>query len=269
MSQSLSATEAPLIADLSSSVPDERLADVRVGIVTFPGTLDDRDAARAIRLAGGTPVPLWYKDTDLLDVDAVVVPGGFSYGDYLRAGAIAAKAPLMSKVYDAATAAGTSGSAPLPVLGICNGFQILTELHLLPGSMIKNDHLKFVCRDQRLRVETTATPWTAGLRRGGEIVVPLKNQDGQYVADDATLRALEEENRVAFRYVDGNPNGSRQDIAGVTNQRGNVVGLMPHPEHAVEPGFGPSSSGHGEVAMRYGADGLSIFSSLLHQIASA
>ncbi|MUN55445.1 phosphoribosylformylglycinamidine synthase subunit PurQ [Kocuria koreensis] len=269
MAESLPSTEVPLIADLTPDVSDERLAGVRVGVVTFPGTLDDRDAARAVRIAGGTPVPLWYKDSDLQSVDAVIIPGGFSYGDYLRAGSIAAKAPMMREVHRAATADGTSGSAPLPVLGICNGFQILTEMHLLPGSMIKNDHLKFVCTDQRLRVENTETPWTAELDRGGEIVVPLKNQDGQYVADARTLRQLEEENRVVFRYVGGNPNGSRQDIAGVTNERGNVVGLMPHPEHAVEPGFGPSSSGTEEVAMRYGSDGLRLFTSLLRQIVAA
>ncbi|WP_129358646.1 MULTISPECIES: phosphoribosylformylglycinamidine synthase subunit PurQ [Micrococcaceae] len=269
MPESLSSTEVPLIADLSSEVSDDRLANARVGVVTFPGTLDDRDAARAVKLAGGTPIPLWYKDSDLQSVDAVIIPGGFSYGDYLRAGSIAAKAPLMREVYRAATAGGTSGSSPLPVLGICNGFQILTEMHLLPGSMIKNDHLKFICKDQRLRIESTSTPWTAELEQGSEIVVPLKNQDGQYVADAQTLRLLEEENRVVFRYVDGNPNGSRQDIAGVANEHGNVVGLMPHPEHAVEPGFGPSSSGTDEVAMRYGSDGLHLFTSLLRQIVAA
>ncbi|WP_373689350.1 phosphoribosylformylglycinamidine synthase subunit PurQ [Rothia santali] len=261
--------ETPLIADLRQDAPDSRLAEVRVGVVTFPGTLDERDAARAVRLAGGTPVPLWYQDSDLRDVDAVVVPGGFSYGDYLRAGAIAAKAPMMAEVARAATAEGTSGSAPLPVLGICNGFQVLTETHLLPGSMIKNDHLKFLCRDQRLAVESTATPWTADFEAGEEIVVPLKNQDGQYVADARTLEALEAEGRVVFRYVGENPNGSRNGIAGVANARGNVVGLMPHPEHAVEPGFGASSSGRGDVAMRSGTDGLRIFSSLLHQLVSA
>lgn len=257
--------ETPLVADLGTDAPDAALAGVRVGVVTFPGTLDDRDAARAVRLAGGNPVELWYKDSDLQGVDAVIVPGGFSYGDYLRAGAIAAKAPMMASVVEAAT----RDENPLPVLGICNGFQILTETHLLPGSMIKNDHLKFVCKDQRLRIDSTATPWTAELAEGEEIVVPLKNQDGQYVCDAETLERLEANGQVVFRYLGGNPNGSRNDIAGVRNERGNVVGLMPHPEHAVEGGFGPSSSGHEEVAMRYGTDGLRIFASLLHQLVSA
>ena len=201
----------------------------RIGVVTFPGTLDDRDASRAVRLAGAEAVPLWHNDADLKNVDAVVLPGGFSYGDYLRAGAIARFAPVMDTLVDAA-------HGGLPVLGICNGFQVLTEVHLLPGSMIKNEHLHFVCRDQTLRVENAETAWTSEYREGEEIVVPLKNQDGQYVADERTLDMLEAEGRVAFRYVGWNPNGSRRDIAGITNARGNVVGLMPHPEHAVEPG---------------------------------
>jgi len=242
MAESLAAHEVPLVGDFSQDTPDGALAGVRVGVITFPGTLDDRDASRAIRLAGGTPVPLWHDEANLHDVDAVIVPGGFSYGDYLRAGAIAAKAAVMSKVVEAAQAS----ENPLPVLGICNGFQILTETHLLPGSMIKND-----------------------FEAGQDIVVPLKNQDGQYVADAKTLEALEAENRVVFRYVDVNPNGSRNDIAGISNERGNVVGLMPHPEHAVEPGFGPSSSGFGTVALRGGADGLGVFTSVLNKLVGA
>ncbi len=224
----------------------------RIGVVTFPGTLDDRDAARAVRLAGAEAVPLWHNAESLEDVDAVVLPGGFSYGDYLRAGAIARFAPIMDKVVDAA-------NGGMPVLGICNGFQLLTEVHLLPGSMIKNDHLHFVCRDQTLRVENAETRWTTEYRDGEEIVIPLKNQDGQYVADDYTLDQLEAEGRVAFRYVGWNPNGSRRDIAGITNEQGNVVGLMPHPEHAVEPGFGPDSVQSG----RMGTDGLAFFTSAI------
>lgn len=261
MAQHLTAEQTPLVADLDQPAPDARLAGVRVGVVTFPGTLDDRDAARAVDIAGGTSVPLWYADEDLQGVDAVILPGGFSYGDYLRAGAIARFAPLMDKIVDAASADGG-----MPVLGICNGFQVLTEAHLLPGSMIKNEQLKFICRDQRLRVENAETAWTGRFTAGQEIVVPLKNQDGQYVCDDDTLRMLEEENRVVFRYLDGNPNGSRHDIAGVRNAAGNVVGLMPHPEHAIEPGFGPDSSASGTVPMRGGADGLAIFVSALTSI---
>ncbi|WP_413249799.1 phosphoribosylformylglycinamidine synthase subunit PurQ [Sinomonas flava] len=246
-------SETPLIADLSGPEPAP-LSGARIGVVTFPGTLDDRDAARAVHLAGATPVPLWHADETLGDVDAVVLPGGFSYGDYLRAGAIARFAPLMGKIVDAA-----NSDAKLPVLGICNGFQILTESHLLPGSMIKNDHLKFICRDQVLRVENNQTAWTNDYEVGQEITVVLKNQDGQYVADEKTLDELEGEGRVAFRYVGWNPNGSRRNIAGITNAAGNVVGLMPHPEHAVEPGFGPLDPD----ASVYSTDGLGFFTSVL------
>jgi len=227
----------------------------RIGVVTFPGTLDDRDAARAVGAAGGEAVGLWHGDADLHGVDAVVLPGGFSYGDYLRAGAISRFAPIMDSVVDAA-------NGGMPVLGICNGFQVLTEVHLLPGSMIKNDHLHFVCRDQVLRVENAHTAWTGAFALEQEITIPLKNQDGQYVADEHTLDELEAEGRVAFRYVGHNPNGSRRDIAGVTNKRGNVVGLMPHPEHAVEPGYGPDSAEYG----RRGTDGLGVFASVLDSL---
>ncbi|MET1034318.1 MAG: phosphoribosylformylglycinamidine synthase subunit PurQ [Arthrobacter sp.] len=241
-------TDLPLIGDYSPA-SGAALSGARIGVVTFPGTLDDRDAARAVRLAGGEPVMLWHGDSSLGDVDAVVIPGGFSYGDYLRAGAIARFAPMMSRIIDAA-----NSEARLPVLGICNGFQILTESHLLPGSMIKNDHLKFICRDQVLRVENNATAWTGAYAAGQEITVVLKNQDGQYVADESTLDALEAEGRVALRYVGWNPNGSRRDIAGISNAAGNVVGLMPHPEHAVEAGYGPDHTG---------TDGLGFFTSVL------
>ncbi|WP_084038933.1 phosphoribosylformylglycinamidine synthase subunit PurQ [Demequina sp. NBRC 110053] len=227
----------------------------RIGVVTFPGSLDDRDAARAVRLAGGEAVNLFHADESLQDVDAVVLPGGFSYGDYLRAGAISRFAPIMERVVDAARGG-------MPVLGICNGFQVLTEVHLLPGSMIKNEHLHFICRDQVLRVENADTAWSSDFEQGQEITIPLKNQDGQYVADERTLDALEAEDRVAFRYVGSNPNGSRRDIAGVTNERGNVVGLMPHPEHAVEPGFGPDSILNG----RRGTDGLGFFTSAISRL---
>ncbi|ROR97078.1 phosphoribosylformylglycinamidine synthase subunit I [Salana multivorans] len=237
----------------TAATPDANGA--RIGVVTFPGTLDDRDAARAVRRAGGVAVPLWHADHDLKGVDAVVLPGGFSYGDYLRAGAIARFAPVMSEIVDAA-------NRGMPVLGICNGFQMLTEAHLLPGSMVKNDHLHFICRDQKLRVENADTAWTHEYRRGQEIVVPLKNQDGQYVADEATLDRLEGEGLVAFRYVGVNPNGSRRDIAGITNERGNVVGLMPHPEHAIEPGFGPDAA----AGPRQGTDGLTFFTSAIASV---
>ncbi|MFW7415468.1 phosphoribosylformylglycinamidine synthase subunit PurQ [Demequina sp. SO4-18] len=224
----------------------------RIGVVTFPGSLDDRDAARAVRLAGGEAVNLFHTEADLQGVDAVVLPGGFSYGDYLRAGAISRFSPIMERVVDAARGG-------MPVLGICNGFQVLTEVHLLPGSMIKNQHLHFVCRDQVLRVENASTAWSSDYEAGQEITIPLKNQDGQYVADEHTLDELEGEGLVAFRYVGQNLNGSRRDIAGITNGRGNVVGLMPHPEHAVEPGFGPDSSLNG----RRGTDGLAFFTSAI------
>ena len=211
---------------------------IRVGVVTFPGSLDDGDAARAVTLAGGEAVRLWHADADLHGVDAVVLPGGFSYGDYLRCGAIARFAPVMGPLVDAARGG-------LPVLGICNGFQVLCESHLLPGALIRNDHRKFVCRDQRLRIESTSTVWTSAYAAGQEVVVPLKNGEGGYVADQATLDALEAEGRVVARYLGENPNGSYRDIAGVANERGNVVGLMPHPEHAVEDLTGPTTDGLG------------------------
>jgi phosphoribosylformylglycinamidine synthase I len=210
---------------------------VKIGVVTFPGSLDDVDAARAIRIAGGEPVSLWHGDEDLKGVDAVLLPGGFSYGDYLRCGAIARFAPVMSQVIARA-------GEGLPVLGICNGFQILCESHLLPGALIRNDHRKFGCLDQRIVIRNNTTPWTTAYEVGQEITIVLKNGEGSYVADEDTLDRLEGEGRVVATYV-GNPNGSQRQIAGVTNERGNVVGLMPHPEHAVEDLCGPGTDGLG------------------------
>jgi phosphoribosylformylglycinamidine synthase len=231
---------------------------MKIGVITYPGTLDDRDAQRAIRLAGGTPVPLWHADSDIKKVDAVVLPGGFSYGDYLRCGAIAAQAPATQEVVRLA-------AQGLPVLGICNGFQVLVEAHLLPGGLIRNEHQHFVCRDQRLKVENTNTAWTNLFNEGDEITIPLKNGEGGYIASADTLKMLEAENRVVFRYLDVNPNGSMNDIAGLTNERGNVVGLMPHPEHAVEPGFGPDT----DIATRSGIDGLKFFQSVLKALVNS
>ncbi|KQP65571.1 phosphoribosylformylglycinamidine synthase subunit PurQ [Nocardioides sp. Leaf285] len=216
---------------------------MRVGVVTFPGSLDDVDAQRAVRIGGHEAFALWHGDHDLRGVDAVVLPGGFSYGDYLRCGAISRFSPVMTEVIAAA-------ERGMPVLGICNGFQILCESHLLPGALIRNDHRTFVCRDQRLRVENASTAWTSAYDEGAEITIALKNGEGGYVADAATLDRLEGEGLVVARYLEHNPNGSMRDIAGVTNERGNVVGLMPHPEHSVEALTGT------------GTDGLGFFTSL-------
>ncbi|WET79387.1 phosphoribosylformylglycinamidine synthase subunit PurQ [Amycolatopsis sp. QT-25] len=210
----------------------------RIGVVTFPGTLDDGDAARAVRYADAEAVPLWHADEDLKGVDAVVIPGGFSYGDYLRAGVIARFAPVMSSVIEAA-------HQGMPVLGICNGFQILCEAGLLPGAMIRNAGLHFICRDQWLRVENNDTAWTTRYDKDAEILIPMKNIDGCFVAEQDTLDELEGEGRVVFRYVGGNPNGSRNDIAGIRSENGRVVGLMPHPEHAIDALTGPSDDGLG------------------------
>ena len=216
----------------------------RVGVVTFPGSLDDRDAARAVRITGGEAVPLWHADPSLHDVDAVILPGGFTYGDYLRAGAIARFAPVMESIIE-------SARDGMPVLGICNGFQVLCESHLLPGALVRNDHRKFVCRDQHLLVENAGTTWTNQYREGQEITIPIKNGEGGYVADRDVLDELEANGRIVVRYLGGNPNGSQREIAGIANEAGNVVGLMPHPEHAVEALTGP------------GTDGLGFFTSLL------
>ena len=220
---------------------------MKVGVVTFPGSLDDGDARRAATLAGHDAVALWHGEEDLHGVDAVVLPGGFSYGDYLRCGAISRFSPVMTSVIEAA-------GKGMPVLGICNGFQILCESHLLPGALIRNDHRTFVCRDQRLRIENNRTPFTRDYAEGAEITVVLKNGEGGYVADNDTLDRLEGEGRVVARYLDVNPNGSLRDIAGITNEAGNVVGLMPHPEHSVEELTGS------------GTDGLAFFTSLVERV---
>lgn len=211
--------------------------NARVGVITFPGTLDEVDAARAVRLAGAESVDLWHADADLKGVDAVVVPGGFSYGDYLRCGAIAKFAPVMGEVIAAA-------GRGMPVLGICNGFQVLCEAGLLPGALTRNAGLHFICRDVWLKVDSVGTAWTSRYERGAELLVPLKSGEGRYVASESVLDELEGEGRVAFRYID-NLNGSMRDIAGISSANGRVVGLMPHPEHATEPLTGPSDDGLG------------------------
>ena len=223
---------------------------MRIGVVTFPGSLDDRDAARAVRLAGAEPVSLWHGDRDLSGVDAAVLPGGFSYGDYLRCGAIARFSPVMSELVPAARAG-------LPVLGICNGFQILCEAHLLPGALTRNAGLRFVTRDLRLRVENAQTAWTRAYRAGQQIVVPLKSGEGAYAADPDTLADLEASGQVVIRYASGNPNGSAAGIAGICSGDGSIAGLMPHPEHAIDPLTGP------------GDEGLAFFTSAVRALVSA
>uniref|UniRef100_UPI004049BA52 phosphoribosylformylglycinamidine synthase subunit PurQ n=1 Tax=Candidatus Planktophila sp. TaxID=2175601 RepID=UPI004049BA52 len=204
--------------------------------VTFPGTLDDRDAARAVKYAGAEAVSLWHGDADLKGVDAVILPGGFSYGDYLRCGAISRFAPVMTEII-------AQANKGMPLLGICNGFQVLCEAHLLPGALTRNHELHFLCRDQTLKIENTSSAWTSNFTKGQEIVIPLKNGEGSFQCDDETLKSLEDNNRIIARYVGENPNGSRNLIAGITNERGNVVGLMPHPEHAIDSLTGPSTDG--------------------------
>ncbi|NHD19484.1 MULTISPECIES: phosphoribosylformylglycinamidine synthase subunit PurQ [Actinopolyspora] len=213
-------------------------AGARIGVITFPGSLDDGDARRAVRRSGASAVSLWHADADLHGVDAVIVPGGFSYGDYLRCGAIAKFAPVMTEVVRAA-------ERGMPVLGVCNGFQVLCEAGLLPGVLTRNEGLHYVCRDQWLRAENTTSTWTTRYEPGADLLIPVKHGEGCYVADESTLDELEGEGRVLFRYVDGNPNGSRRDIAGITDARGRVAGLMPHPEHAIDPLTGPTDDGLG------------------------
>lgn len=217
---------------------------MKIGVVTFPGTLDDRDAARAVRYAGGEAVALWHNDADLKGVDAVILPGGFSYGDYLRCGAISRFSPVMEPLIAAA-------KGGMPLLGICNGFQVLAEAHLIPGALTRNQHLHFLCTNQKIRIENNSTAWTNSFTQDQEVVIPLKNGEGSYQCDDETLKMLEDEGRIVARYIGENPNGSRNLIAGVSNERGNIVGLMPHPEHAVDALTGP------------GTDGLGFFTSVL------
>lgn len=209
---------------------------MRIGVVTFPGTLDDRDAARAVKYAGAEAVSLWHGDADLKGVDAIILPGGFSYGDYLRCGAISRFAPVMTEII-------AQANKGMPLIGICNGFQVLCEAHLLPGALTRNHELHFLCRDQKLKIENTTSAWTSNFTKGQEIVIPLKNGEGSFQCDDETLKSLEANNRIIARYVGENPNGSRNLIAGITNERGNVVGLMPHPEHAIDSLTGPSTDG--------------------------
>src|ERR1700749_709313 len=221
-----------------------------MGVITFPGSLDDRDAARAVRLAGAEPIGLWHGDRGLRGVGAGILPGGLSYGDYLRCGAIARFAPVMAELVPAAR----SGR---PVLGIFNGFQILCEAHLLPGALTRNAGLRFITRDVRLTVANTDTAWTTGYAQGQQLLIPLKSGEGAYAADPATLDELDRAGRVVVRYASSAPNGSARGIAGVCNEAGNVVGLMPHPEHAIDPLTGPSG------------DGLGFFTSVLQTFAGA
>jgi len=212
-------------------------------VLQFPASNCDQDAVHALRALGHNARVRWHKENSLGDVDGVIVPGGFSYGDYLRTGAIARFSPIMGAIKRFASAGG-------PVLGICNGFQILCETGLLPGALLRNTGLRFVCRPVTLRVETSTTPATAACREGDLLRVPVAHGEGNYTADAATLDRLEARSQVVFRYVGGNPNGSARDIAGICNEGRNVVGLMPHPERACEPALGSG-------------DGFKVFASLV------
>ncbi|MEI7609146.1 MAG: phosphoribosylformylglycinamidine synthase subunit PurQ [Rhodospirillaceae bacterium] len=204
---------------------------MKAAVIVFPGSNCDRDVAVALEQATGTkPVMVWHRDSEVPPVDLIVLPGGFSHGDYLRSGAMAARAPIMASIKERA-------SAGVLVLGICNGFQILTEAGLLPGALMRNAGLKFICRSVRLKVENTASAFTRAYRAGEEVNIPIAHADGNFFADDDTLKRIEDQGQVAFRYLD-NPNGSAHDIAGVFNQARTVLGLMPHPERVCEPAHG-------------------------------
>ena len=223
---------------------------MKTAVVTFPGSNCDRDMWTALRdVSGRDPVKVWHGDADLPDgLDFIALPGGFSYGDYLRSGAMAANSPIMRSVVAAA-------ERGVPVLGVCNGFQVLTEARLLPGALMRNAAQTFICRDVELAVENAQSLFTGGYAAGERIVIPVAHHDGNYYADDETLDRLEGEGRVAFRYVE-NCNGSRRDIAGIVNKAGNVLGMMPHPERAIEAAHG-------------GSDGRRLFESALGALASA
>lgn len=226
------------------------MSGFRAAVITFPGSNCDRDMAVALeKVSGSAPLRVWHGDADLPDgLDFIAMPGGFSYGDYLRSGAMAARSPIMRAVIEAA-------GRGVPVLGVCNGFQVLTEAGLLPGALMRNAGIRFVCRDAKLRVETAQTLFTARYEQGSEIVIPVAHHDGNYFADDETLDRIEGEGRVAFRYAD-NVNGSSRAIAGVLNDTGTVLGMMPHPERAIEPDHG-------------GSDGRALFESAVAGLVSA
>ena len=220
-----------------------------IGVLQFPGSCDERDAVAAAQRVGQARL-VWHEETDLGELDAIVVPGGFSYGDYLRAGAIARFSPAMEAVAGFAADGG-------PVLGICNGFQVLCEAGLLPGALLPNEGLRFVCRQVEIVAEADDSPFTAGLEAGTRLSIPVKHMTGRFFAPEDELDRLESAGQVAFRYAPGhNPNGSLREIAGVCNEAGNVLGLMPHPEHAVDPLTGSD-------------DGLALFRALARQPAAA
>ncbi|MGV8854011.1 MAG: phosphoribosylformylglycinamidine synthase subunit PurQ [Devosia sp.] len=218
---------------------------MKAAVIVFPGLNRDRDMIAALTKVSGTaPAIVWHQDADLPDVDLIVIPGGFSYGDYLRCGAIAARSPIMDKVRERA-------AAGVKVLGVCNGFQILIEAGLLPGALMRNTSLKFVCREVKLEVTNAATDFTRGYSQGQIIRCPVAHHDGNYFADSETLDRMTGEGQIAFRYAEGtNPNGSLRDIAGILNEKKNVLGLMPHPENLIEAAHG-------------GSDGRALFSGLL------